>query len=961
MKSTSLGALLLFVLVICGLTFLSFPQEKTWIEMNLDNQKLQRAEELLWKRYARDPKDLATAAKLADTLAALGHTHRAKGVAQEVLQRYPENVAWKRRLAFILLAENDPFSAADVLPPTERTRRFWLLLAEEYHKIAQDALAEEALLSGYKDASATAEPWITLATWRAERNDVEGEKEALERALHAAPDNMELVTRYFHNRAKANDLPATLWAADILQKNTPLEREHLEALYALYRSHGNDEAARAILEQLVARADATVADALALVSFLYLQQELERARHILATLSAQAHTLPADVQAAIHSQTQAVQAALLLEAAKRGDEQTVLQALEQMRNLSAPPSPETLRSMMYVCLRLADFFTGVVAENEPLNALPSLPHNAAQGHARADLWLSRAKEIFVQHRAALPLSELENARLAADLAERDADWQAMLTAWNRVTLLDARDAQAWMGIARASQHMEDYETAWQSLRKAEALAGDDAAIRLALALQFQAIAAALPPTYPQRLEKQHYADALARQRLALGWNDELALTLFFRALATDELAEAEKLLHMLGARGRATAHEYLGLAEASLALGADRERVARNARSALSSGPPEIWLRLLYLFTAIDDKKQVSALLHRIETSSLPETAESLRQRADAYGFLGDQARQFALLEKRARLTGLLADWGDAIDRHYWAGDFEGALRLIGGAEKAHPNAPELLARRIVVRVDMQRYAQAVKDFQDAQRQEAGVSEKLHAESLAALAVAYDKTHATGRARHFFKRSLEKDPANHRASLGMASLARREGNIAEAVRYLQAYIARNPTSLWAHFELASLRPHLGKQQYKQVLAQTTPDAQGTVAQANRAVRALALWRTGRLQEAFTVYASIMQEEKKNPNVMCDYAQLLMDMHRYEDARKVLAQTLQSFPDHVWAYRLDATILIREKKYELAAHRLQQALSRAPRDHDALRDLAFVQQVQSKPWAAQKHWLGAGKR
>lgn len=920
MKNTSLGALLLFVLVICGLTLLSFPQEKTLIEMNLDNQKLQRAEELLRKRYARDPTDLATAAQLADTLTALGDTQGAKGVVQEILLRYPESVAWKCRLAFIFLAENEPFA------------------------------------------------------------DNEGEKDALERALQYAPDDMALVTRYFHNRAQAGDLQTTLWAADILQKKAPLERAHLEALYALHRSHRNDEAARAILDQLVARADTTVADTLALVSFLYLQQDLTKARDLLAKLSSQEQAFPPDAQEAIRSQTLAVQTALLLEAAKIGDEQTVLQALQEMRSLTKSPSPDALRNMMYVCLRLSDLFNSFAAEKEPESVHAILKQKNVNGHDRARFWLAQAKEIFDKNGDALPLSEPANARLAADLAERSADWQTMLAAWNKVIIFNELDVQAWLGIARATQHLKDYETSWHSLRKAEALAGNDATTRLALAVQFQAMTAALPVTYPQRMEKQRYADTLAHQRLAMGWDDDLALMLFFRALANNDVREAEQLLQALGARRRVSANEYLGLAEASLALGlgrthiengaqrsttlppgAERERVARHALMALSSAAPETWLRLLYVFIAIDDKKQVLALLQRIEKSSLPETAESLRQRSDAYGFLGDQARQFALIEKRARFTGLLADWGDAIDRRYWAGDFDGALQLLEVAEKAHPRASGLLARRIVILVDMQQYGQAVKDFQNAQRQEPAVSENLHAESLAALAIAYDKTHLTGRARHFFTRSLAKEPANQRASFGMASLAQGEGNSAEAVRYLQAYLASNPTSLWAQLELASLRPHLGKQQYTQVLAQTKPDAQGKVVQDHKAVRALALWRTGRLQEALKVYASIMQEEKKNPNIMCDYAQLLMDLHRYEDARKTLAQTIQSFPNHVWAYRLDATILIREKKYERAEYRLQQALSRAPQNPEILRDLAFIQQAQKKPWAAQKNWLGAGKR
>lgn len=976
MKSTFWGTLVVFVLIVFGLALLSLPSENTLIEMYFDNKKLKRAEELLSKRYARDPKDLATATKLADTLMALNEIQRAKNVAQEVLLRYPDSVAWKRRLAFTLLAENDPFAASEILSPGERTKDFGVLLAEKYHSMAQDTLAEEALFFAYKDSLNKAEPWVMLASWRADRKDVEGEKEALEQALQYVSSDITLVVRYFYNRAQAGDLQSTLWAADILKKNGPLDRPHLETLYSLFLAHHKNEAAREILEQLIERADATVADTLAFVSFLYLQKDFTRAKYFLEKLSYQGKTFSSEVQNAIDSQTLAVQNALLFEAAHNGDEQTVLEALCEMRshnNLSS----ESLRNMIYVCIQLSEFFKSAPTKKRLESTPAFLQNKDVNWHEHADFWLTQAKELLAKNSTMLPLSEIANARLVADLAERSADWQAMLVAWNRIAIANEHDPQAWLGIARASQQLKDYDSSLQSLHKAETLAGDDVATRLVLVLQFQALTAALPSTFPQRMETQRYADAMARKHLVMSWNDDVALNSFFRALASNDLREAEKLVEILGTRGLVTAHEYLGLAEASLSLelgriqkegrantvpsGPERERIARYALRALNSDAPEVLSRVLYVFTAIEDKKQVLDLLQRLEKSFLLETAEGLRQRADAYGFLGDRARQLALIEKRARLTGKLADWNIAIDNHYWAKKFDDAMHLLEIAEKAHPGASELLARRILILVDMEKYRQALKAFQNAQRQDPAVSEKLHAESLAALAVAYDKTHLTYRARHFFKRSLEKDPANQRASFGMASLARREGKNAEAVRYLQAYSARNPTNLWAQLELAHLRPHLGKQQYNQVLVQTKPDAQGKVAPDSRAVRALALWRAGRLQEALSVYTSIMQEDRKNPNIMCDYAQLLMETHRYEDAKKILARTIQLFPDHIWAYRLEATILIREKDYARAEAYLRQALGRAPLNSEVLRDLAFVQQTQRKPWAAQKHWLGAGKR
>lgn len=971
MKKSYFGALFIFILVAVSIALLSSPEESTWIAMYLDSHRLKRAEELLWKHYQANPSDLDVAAKLVETLEALEDTARAKEIVQEVLRRNPENIQWKRRLAFILLAEKDPFAAVRVLPPHERDRSFWRGLAHSYHDVSRDDLAEEALLAKHEEDEDKAEVWRTLASWRSERNDIRGEKTALEQALAFSPNDGDLIASYFRNRAKAGDLRAALQAAEKLPK--PLDREFLESLFELQRANRNYQAARDILEQLLARKDSTPADSLALVSILYLQNNLLQAQALLEELTARAHTFSPAVREALVSQSKAVQSALLLEAAKNGDEKTVLGRIADLRYPNSSSDPETLGNLVYACLRLSDFY-GAIAENETVKHVSQ--DGLKNAKDRSLFWLDQAKTILDQNRDALPLAEIANVHLSADVAERRGDWAAMLDAWNTIARGTEPEIRSLLAIARATQHLHDFEASWQSLMAAEALIKDDADL-LPLALQAQAVANALPARYPQRAEKRRHADILARKSLAKGWNKTLAFNLFFRALETKKPQEAEELLKALEARGLATPREYLALAETQLATvlrrgdneksgrrfiasstpGTIRSNVVRNALKALEANDPETFPRILYLFTALGDKQEVPAILNRIKQARLPETPMMLRQMAEAYALLGDKQQQFSLLEKRARLSGQAADWMDAIDSLDWNTDKHNILRIIDQAMALHPWNAELVGRRILALADMDRYSQAIKDFQKARRREPEIEKQMSAESIAALGLAYDKNGNPDRARHFFKLSLEKKNANGRAIAGLANLLSREGKSGEAARLLRDSLERNPDNLWARVELANLLPAQKKSQYQAILS-NEPTAAGY---GEKAAIALAMRQTGRLRESLRLYSSLVNSPQRTPAIMNDYALALMDADKIGEAKKVLNSALREFPNHLPAHRLLAAIFIREKDYARAESCLRRALDIEPRNTDVSRELAYVQQQQNKFWSAQRSWFGAGKR
>ncbi len=946
MKITSLLALIGFALFIGLLALLSYPEEDTRIAMYLDDNKLENAEELLWKRHARNPDDLQTVAQLANVLTMRGQKERAKEFILDALRRFPDNLELRQRMALILLAEKDPHGAAQILEPSERSPEIWKLLAWEYQQIKSYDLADEALLAAYLDDKDKLEFWRTLALWRGDRADLEGERIALEAALKEAPDDLDLLGRYLHNRSRANDVTTALAIAARLKKAKPLERGHLNDLYLLERSRNNYQAARQIIEQMLALKDSGPADSLALASIMYAQGNLTEAQQVLEDLANSGKPFPKEIGQAIFSQTLEVRAGLLFKAALKGDEHAVLAALNSMENLVDSTAPDVVRNMIYACLALSDFFKAAAAEQKFAE-----PDKMPESIERERYWLDRAKAIFTRYEQALPFTQIVNARVAADLAERYEDWPALRRAWRIVVEKEAEDPGAWLGLARAAQHLGDNQECLESLRKVEELGPSDQKMRLALALQYQALAQNMPDKALQREQIARHADGLAMAYLADAWEDTLARNLFYSSVACRNVARAEAVLAEMELRGIATPWEYLGIAEAYLpasAKGSGRGRIAANARKAVSADFPEAWPRLLYIFLSIEDKEQIRKVLELIAKSPLPKSTELLRQMAYAEGYLGNLEAEIALLEQRARLTGKVADWAEIVDRKYRAGDFPAALEILARAEAIHPRASELLDRRVQILVAMDDLASAIRNYNQAKRKDARLDEKLSAQAFSSLGLAYERSNLPDRARLFYRQALKKNPGDFRAASGMAAMARRSGNMAEAARYLQACLERDPKNLWAKLELAALKPEQGKKRYKQILAETKPDAQGRLSKDERVPRALALWRTGRMHDARKIYAQLMRETAQNPSINSDYAQLLSEMGASDEAEKILAKTIKDFPEHILAYRQLANVYALRGNYGQARQFLKQALHLSPNNAGVLRDLSALALSQKNP-------------
>jgi tetratricopeptide (TPR) repeat protein len=648
-------------------------------------------------------------------------------------------------------------------------------------------------------------------------------------------------------------------------------------------------------------------------------------------------------------------------AAARGDGQGVAAALARLGKTSPEAeegvAAEEIRGVIDICETMNDFYRSDRPEE-------------------ADRWLDRAWEVYRENRNLFPDSEPENVVLEAGLVERRGDWDVSLAFWKRVAELQPDNLNAWLGLARAQLEKKEADAAWDSLLRAKELAAGNPDLELELAGQLLEAADAAPEDSPVRAERRDAAFAFGEERLGRQWDPELASTLVWWALEINDLAKARDFLSRSSDYATPAMHASLAEAYLAAALGERdktgfmpgdlRESALSEALAACAGRDRDTMMRAAYVLSEVNEKERLREVLGWIEGTDwagTPDDLTSMIQLADAYSVIGDFERQYALAEKRARLGGE-PEWLDAIDRHVWNGDFAGALRVMGEAGELFPDSGEIFSRELSLRADDNRPGLVIAAFERVRKRSPGIAERLTGDALAAIAESYEDLRSTPQARRFYRLSLERQPANKRGSMGAARLQRRDGNLGGAILRLQAYAAAEPDDPWGWLELANYRAEanqVGRAEYLKVVELTKPDESGEIPKDVVAARAVALRQLGREKEALALLEGTIQTSIESPDVACDYAQMLMELGRYDEAEKVLRDTVALFPYHVWAYRLEATVLVRRRRYDLAVARLKEALAWAPDDGEVQRDLGFAAQMWERTWKSQKNWLSSGGR
>lgn len=570
-------------------------------------------------------------------------------------------------------------------------------------------------------------------------------------------------------------------------------------------------------------------------------------------------------------------------------------------------------------------------------------------------WRKTAKDLLEQ----ASIRDATNSELAMSVAwlteELDTPEQAFQK-WQRVLALLPGNSVALAGIGRTALAAGKTEEALQAAELMASLPDNDANRKERISLLLALASADPKANVPQAVKEKALADSLAE--VEKHWNEESAVIVAYQLIAQGKLNQARRLVNRIDSP---PPDMLAGLADGYFRAGRNNDASILAMRAA-ERGDADLLLDMAYILSESGKKEQALDLAKRAESKGSDNPDFPLRL-ADAYGEAGDYAAQDRLMLARARLTGKEEDWLAAVDRRVWRGDYRGAYSLLAEAEKTHPNSTALVGKTIVVLVDMDKPFSATRVFDTARQHNEKLIDQLDAEALGASGVALA---ASGRkdAMRIFLTALALEPGQKRASIGLARQLASEGKNGEALRRLGDYVTIHSDDPWGWLELANVKSALnrsGRNEYLKVLALTPLDGNGEPATDVRAARLVALRSLGRENEARRLLEKTFDPNISDPNIACDFAEMMMNISRYDEADDLLRRTIEKYPGHVWAYRLKSISLIRRGRYQDAAVVLKEALLVSPGDFEARRDLAFAEQLMKEYWKAGKNYMDGGRK
>ncbi|MGB7190674.1 MAG: tetratricopeptide repeat protein [Acidobacteriaceae bacterium] len=150
----------------------------------------------------------------------------------------------------------------------------------------------------------------------------------------------------------------------------------------------------------------------------------------------------------------------------------------------------------------------------------------------------------------------------------------------------------------------------------------------------------------------------------------------------------------------------------------------------------------------------------------------------------------------------------------------------------------------------------------------------------------------------------------------------------EAVERFRRIVGMQPKSWESKFDLAIALVNQG------ALQQAASSLQPLIAEHTGDARPFTLLgalyeATGDLPKALAAYAAAVREDPKSPDRYLDYTRLLMDMDRYGDAARMIAQGMKDTPD-TYALKLRmGAIAMTQGQYAEARQSFQQAIEAHP--------------------------------
>jgi len=289
-----------------------------------------------------------------------------------------------------------------------------------------------------------------------------------------------------------------------------------------------------------------------------------------------------------------------------------------------------------------------------------------------------------------------------------------------------------------------------------------------------------------------------------------------------------------------------------------------------------------------------------------------------------------------------------------WRDDFEVAaecgqqcVKVASDSYEAHFNLALALHKTGRVQEAAQAYQQAIKLRSDG------------LEAYENLAVILQETGDLERARILHERVLDLNPAHTGTLWNLAVLNEREGHRDEAERYYTYLVTQKPDSNDAWSRLGCLR--LEKGDYPGAIEAL----EKTATQANAPVEtqlnlALALWRSGKPDDARNAFAKLLKEQPNSADVVRAFAALETEQGEYLTALE-LESKLQQLGDPVPDLAYNIGILLQNVDlHEDAVEAFRRAVSQKKNFAEALVNMGHSLKALGKELEARECWCDAVK-
>ena len=333
---------------------------------------------------------------------------------------------------------------------------------------------------------------------------------------------------------------------------------------------------------------------------------------------------------------------------------------------------------------------------------------------------------------------------------------------------------------------------------------------------------------------------------------------------------------------------------------------------------------------------------------------------ADACCAAGDAPRGLGLLRARAeRAPPERAEefWLDLADRHRWREDASGESAALALALRTLGSRPGLLCRLVEVAERRGLHGEALDHWRrlEALFPAAGASAPPSLLRAAAAACYAQGDPAT--ATRLYERLLAMQPDDAVTLLMLARLAAQDGRVTDAERLFRRSLARNPSEVWAWYDLGEMLAAHGRDGRRE-LEEALRRLPASDKPAELAAAANCHHRLGRNDEALRLYQRALARGGDS-NVAADCAVLLMELNRLQQAGMIVATARARLTENRRLTRIAASIHLALDEPHQALAILRELGAERSDDRSLLADLALAAEGTGAWTEAMRYYTLAG--